>query len=161
MGKALLAALAISIAVIGLVVVTTETSPAEIATSTTNTSYQASALKPNDTIIAVAKTKLGTPYGSGPGSLTCSEYTQLVYRRALGASIAGTPGGQLASGWQPRKTKRGDLLFYDEAGYGRMTHVAIYMGKGKIIHASNYFGDVHISYSRYMDYAYVTTRRIR
>lgn len=117
-------------------------------------------VRPNDQIIAVAKTQLGAPYGHGVGAWTCSEYTQWVMNQATGTMISPTPEGQLYAGWQPRKTKRGDIILYNEGGDG-ISHAAIYMGHGKIIHASNYFMDVHVSYSRYLAYAYVTTRRVR
>ncbi len=130
--------------------------------STTEKAYTSSAgyAQPNDLIIAEAESHLGEPYGYGPGAWRCSEFTQAVIGDALGVWIAGSPAAQLDYGWQPQKTKRGDLLFYSEDGFS-ITHVAIYMGEGRMIHASTYYGVIATSETRWMEYAYVTARRIR
>jgi cell wall-associated NlpC family hydrolase len=124
-------------------------------------SYQASSIRPNDEIIAVAQSYLGMPYGYGPGQLSCSEFTRAVYGQATGVWMGTSPDEQAYSGWTPLKTKRGDLLLYDEVGYGNITHVGIYEGDGMLIHSSSYFGAVVESEAKYLAYAYVGTRRIR
>lgn len=86
--------------------------------------------------VASAKSKLGSPYvmgGTGP-SYDCSGLTMTSWS-AAGVSIPRTSQAQYAA------TKRisradlqpGDLVFY----YGGITHVAMYVGNGQIIHAPN------------------------
>lgn len=68
----------------------------------------------------------------------CSGFTYWVYKNHFGIDIGTTTGSQYAKGktiskndrsaWQP-----GDLLFYTEGG--RVSHVAIYLGNGQLIHA--------------------------
>lgn len=43
---------------------------------------------------------------------------------------------------QPDQIKRGDLLFYQNDGKGKVDHVAIYAGNGRMIHASSGEGEV-------------------
>ena len=156
--QALIIAIVSSLLALGLMM---RVESPSVSTPNPNWDTQASKIQTNDYIIQEAKRYLGDPYGHGPGAWTCSEYTRAVYGGSVGVWMPSWHVKQLNYGWEPRRTKRGDLFFYDEAGYGEITHVAIYMGKGKIIHASKYFGDVHISYSRYMAYAFVEARRIR
>jgi cell wall-associated NlpC family hydrolase len=41
----------------------------------------------------------------------------------------------------PSNAKAGDLVFFDESGYG-ISHVGIATGYGTVIHASTYYGAV-------------------
>ncbi|HEX7170260.1 MAG TPA: NlpC/P60 family protein, partial [Rubrobacter sp.] len=41
----------------------------------------------------------------------------------------------------PSNAKAGDLVFFDETGYG-ISHVGIATGYGTVIHASTYYGAV-------------------
>lgn len=86
--------------------------------------------------VASAKSKLGSPYvmgGTGP-SYDCSGLTMTSWA-AAGVSIPRTSQAQYSG------TKRisrdelqpGDLVFY----YGGISHVAMYVGNGQIIHAPN------------------------
>ena len=87
-------------------------------------------------VVSYAKKFVGNPYCYGGTSLTkgtdCSGFTQSVYRH-FGYKIPRTSYTQRKAGIKVsslKKAKAGDLICY----YG---HVAIYMGKNKIIHASN------------------------
>src|SRR5215204_6391990 len=51
-----------------------------------------------------------------------------------------SPDAQYAYG-TPSYGKAGDLVFFDEAGYG-ISHVGIATGYGTVIHASTYYGAV-------------------
>ena len=83
---------------------------------------------------------VGLPYVYGGKSLTtgtdCSGFTMLVYRH-FGYSIARGARGQMRSGVAVSKNelKPGDLVFYSEGG-AKATHVAIYIGNGRIVHES-------------------------
>src|SRR5215217_598978 len=93
----------------------------------------------SDAIVGQAKSYLGTAYGSGAGAMTCTEFSRATFGPTTGVWLPTVPAAQMNYGWQPRHPHRGDLLFYDEGGYG-ISHVAIKLGGGRIIHASNYFG---------------------
>lgn len=92
-------------------------------------------------VIDYAKKFLGNPYRYGGNSLTrgvdCSGFTQQVMRKQ-GVSLQRSSSAQYANNGVKVSTKdlqAGDLLFY---GYnGRVSHVAIYVGNQKVIHASN------------------------
>ncbi|WP_226346422.1 transglycosylase SLT domain-containing protein [Agilicoccus flavus] len=96
-----------------------------------------------DRLVASAKKYLGVPYrwgGTNPRTgLDCSGFTQLVYREngislprvARAQQDVGTRIGSLAD------AKAGDLLFFGDPA----THVTMYLGDGKMIHAPR-TGDV-------------------
>lgn len=70
----------------------------------------------------------------------CSGFTQYVYKKHFGVSLPRTSGEQVGRGTTVSKNNRsswqpGDLLFYKEGG--RVSHVAIYLGNGQMIHALN------------------------
>ena len=92
-------------------------------------------------IVSYAKNFLGNPYVFGGSSLThgtdCSGFTMSVYAH-FGISLNRSSYTQVNNGRAVSmgNLKAGDLLFYRYGG-GRISHVAIYMGGGQIIHASN------------------------
>lgn len=91
----------------------------------------------------------GNPYLHGGTSLTngtdCSGFTQSVYKK-FGKSLPRTVEAQAKVGTKVsfNSLKQGDLVFYSNGG-SKPTHVAIYIGNGKIIHASNPRSGIKIS----------------
>ncbi len=85
--------------------------------------------------VAEAQSYIGTPYGAG--GLDCSGFTSAVYAN-LGVSLPDDPAAQYGYG-APSEGAAGDLVFFDEAGYG-ISHVGIATGYGTIIHSSTYYG---------------------
>ena len=89
------------------------------------------------TAVAFARAQLGEPYvwgAAGPDSWDCSGLTMMAWK-AAGVSLPHSSSMQYSSG---RKVSRsnlqpGDLVFY----YSPISHVAIYIGNGQIIHAPN------------------------
>ena len=87
-----------------------------------------------------AKQFVGNPYVHGGTSLTkgtdCSGFTQSVYKH-FGISIPRVSRDQAKIGksvsWN--NLQPGDLMFYSGNGGRSVTHVAIYIGNGKIVHA--------------------------
>lgn len=126
--------------------------PNETGTATTHTGHAATANLPSVTngneITRTASRFLGTPYlfgGEGPAGIDCSSLVQQVFREhrislprtALEQNKAGqeVPEGEL---------REGDLLFFHTyAPYP--SHVGIYLGEGKMIHASSGSGKVVVS----------------
>lgn len=73
---------------------------------------------------------------AGPTAFDCSGFTMYVYKKALGKSLPHYSGAQMAATRRVsvKNLKPGDLLFY---GSGGSQHVSMYIGKGKMIHATN------------------------
>ena len=116
-------------------------------------------------LISYAKQFIGNKYVYGGNSLTngidCSGFTQQIYRH-FGYSITRTASSQASCGRAVSysEVQPGDLLFYGSSS--RISHVAMYIGDGKIIHASNSApypkGGIKISNANYR--SIVTIRRI-
>lgn len=91
----------------------------------------------------------GNPYVHGGTSLTkgadCSGFTQSVYKK-FGKSLPRTVEAQSKVGTKISfsNLQPGDLVFYSNGG-SKPTHVAIYIGNGKIIHASTPKNGIKIS----------------
>lgn len=85
----------------------------------------------------VALGQVGTPYrygGATPAGFDCSGLVHYSYRQA-GKSIPRTTAGQWAGlpAVQGRDMRAGDLLFF--AIDGKMSHVGLYLGDGRFVHA--------------------------
>lgn len=114
-------------------------------------------------IVEYAKQFLGNPYVWGGTSLTkgadCSGFTMSIYGH-YGVSLPHSSSAQSRMGTKVSsdELKPGDLLFY---GSGKsVSHVAMYIGGGKVIHAStektgikisNAFYRTPITIRRYLD----------
>lgn len=83
---------------------------------------------------------VGNPYAYGGSSLThgtdCSGFTMSVFKK-FGISLPRTSGAQSRVGKKisPSSARAGDLIFY--ASGGRVNHVALCIGGGRVVHASN------------------------
>lgn len=83
---------------------------------------------------------VGNPYVYGGSSLTngtdCSGFSQAVFRK-FGISLPRTSGEQAGVGKKisVSSARAGDLIFY--AKNGHVNHVAICIGGGRVVHASN------------------------
>ena len=99
-----------------------------------------------------AKHFVGNPYVYGGTSLTngtdCSGFVQSVYRK-YGVSLPRTSSSQASTGSSVSlgNVKPGDLIFY--ASNGHVNHVAMYIGNGQVVHASNRRDGIKISNMRY------------
>ncbi len=87
------------------------------------------------TAVAWAKKQLGKPYvfgATGPNSYDCSGLTLGAWK-AAGVSLNRTSQAQFRNGQAVSKSdlQPGDLVFF----YGGLSHVALYVGNGTIIHA--------------------------
>lgn len=91
-------------------------------------------------LISTGAQYLGVPYvwgGTTPSGFDCSGFTSYVYKKATGKTIPRTSGAQYAGSKKISKSqlKKGDLVFFSASG-GRITHVAMYAGNGKLLHAA-------------------------
>ncbi len=80
---------------------------------------------------------IGTPYGAYGAD--CSGFTSQVFAQ-FGVYLPDNPAAQYYYG-VPSSAEAGDLVFYDEHGYG-ISHVGIATGYGTVIHSSTYYGAV-------------------
>lgn len=93
-----------------------------------------------EAIVAYAKQFLGNPYVFGGISLTngadCSGFTMQIFSH-FGYDIGRSSRDQALRGKEIelKDIRIGDLLFYANGDY--INHVALYIGDGKVIHASN------------------------
>jgi len=110
---------------------------------------------------------IGVPYrwgGTNPTSgLDCSGLTQLVFRNAVGVDLPRTAQEQAGVGSRVsvRELKPGDLVFFNTIGQN-ISHVGIYVGNGKFLHAPASGKLVRIDklYSNFWKDRYITARRM-
>jgi peptidoglycan DL-endopeptidase CwlO len=93
------------------------------------------------TAVAVAKSKLGSPYvwaAAGPSTFDCSGLTMYAWA-AAGVQLPHSSAMQMSSGTRVSTSalQPGDLVFYGSPVH----HVALYVGGGQVIHAPE-TGDV-------------------
>jgi len=96
-----------------------------------------------------AKSLLGITYkygGNGPYQYDCSGFTKYVFSRQ-GISIPRVSRDQAKVGQLVRwnQLQKGDLIFFDSSSSSRVSHVGIYLGFGKFIHASSSKKQITIS----------------
>lgn len=118
-------------------------------------------------LVTYAKSKLGKPYvwgATGPNSFDCSGFTQWCYRQ-VGITIPRTSSQQANFGttitWG--KFQTGDLLFFATGSTSAVSHVGLYIGGGRMIHASNPKTDVKyddIMTSTYYQRTFVRAKRV-
>jgi len=118
------------------------------------------------TVVARAQTWRGTRYRYGAMSRSatdCSGFTGQVYR-SVGVRLPRTSREQATVGQRVSRSslKPGDLVFFRTSRGNRISHVGIYQGNGKFIHASNPRGGVTVSSISNGYYAnrFVTARRV-
>lgn len=111
---------------------------------------------------------VGTPYrsaGSDPSvGFDCSGFVVYVYRDVLGIPLPRTTSAQYELDLRaPRQSalKTGDLVFFDTGGRG-ISHVGIYVGEGRFVHAPNQGGRVRLDHldDRYWKQRYRGARRV-
>ena len=100
---------------------------------------------------------VGNPYKWGGTSLTngadCSGFVYAVYKQ-FGYTLPRVSRDQSKSAGVAEVTPNlsnlqpGDLIFYGDSS-GRVDHVAMYIGNGKVVHASNYREGIKISSYNY------------
>lgn len=96
-------------------------------------------------LLGTARSLLGTRYrwgGTTSRGMDCSGFTQTVFRKH-GVRIPRTSASQATVGVpvSKRDLQKGDLVFFRTRG-NRISHVGIYVGSGKFMHASTTRGRV-------------------
>jgi peptidoglycan DL-endopeptidase CwlO len=103
--------------------------------------------------LAFAKAQLGKPYArnaDGPGSYDCSGLTMAAWG-SVGVSLPHSSGQQYNRGKPVAKSnlQLGDLVFF----YSGISHVGLYAGNGRVIHAPRPGKSVEYIKMSYMPYA--------
>jgi cell wall-associated NlpC family hydrolase len=89
-------------------------------------------------VVGAAMSKLGSPYSwgaTGPDAFDCSGLMFWAYQQ-MGKSIPRTSSAQIAGGTPVSRDQLqpGDIVGY----FSGVSHVGMYIGDGKIVHASDY-----------------------
>ncbi|GGQ80874.1 hypothetical protein Saso_45390 [Streptomyces asoensis] len=95
--------------------------------------------------VAYAYSKLGSPYvwgATGPDAFDCSGLILASYRSA-GVSLPRTTYAQIGAGQRVSRSELlpGDLVFF----YSGISHVGLYIGDGRMIHAPNPSAPVRVA----------------
>ncbi|MBT2678796.1 C40 family peptidase [Bacillus sp. ISL-35] len=106
------------------------------------TAVKKSAVTPVDNYkanaISVAKSNMGVKYkwaGNNPSGFDCSGLVNYSFGKA-GVDLPRTAGEMYNVGTKVTSYQPGDLLFYATSGGRKVTHVAIYIGNGQMIHSA-------------------------
>ncbi|MFL5538694.1 MAG: C40 family peptidase [Longimicrobiaceae bacterium] len=93
-----------------------------------------------DSVVQLARAQLGRRYlfgGTTPAGFDCSGFLKYLMR-AAGVELPRTAAEQARAGREiprdPSQLRPGDLLTFGRGG--RVTHVGMYVGNGRFIHAS-------------------------
>ena len=116
-------------------------------------SKQVAKMSRGERAVATGKSKLGCPYvwgACGPNAFDCSGFVMWVMRQH-GVYLPHNAAGQyyalssknIGTNWH--NAKAGDIVFYSYGGPGSSHHVGIYVGGGKVMHASSSHGRVVIT----------------
>ncbi|MDP4103694.1 MAG: C40 family peptidase [Bacillota bacterium] len=114
--------------------------------------------------IHIAESNIGVPYrygGMSPSGFDCSGLVKYSYAKA-GRTLYRTAAQMYyRNGYRPSSLQAGDLLFFAPTKASAPTHVAIYIGYGKMIMASSSRGVIITSTSNsYWHPRYVGAKRV-
>lgn len=117
-------------------------------------------------IVKKAHEQLGKPYvwgAEGPSSFDCSGLVHYVYgQHGIKTPRVSRDQYKVGKSISQSNLQPGDLIFSSTDGSGKVTHVGIYVGEGKMIHAPNSKGvvkKVDIN-SSYWQKSYIGAKRI-
>jgi len=93
-----------------------------------------------ENLLFTAKKYLGVPYvygGESPKGFDCSGFAQYVFNK-FGIDLPRSSSQQATIGVKVTENQAlpGDLVFFNTGGGKQISHVGIYLGGGKFIHAS-------------------------
>jgi hypothetical protein len=105
-------------------------------------------LTDREKVLAVARSRLGRRYrygASGPDRFDCSGFVRYVFDQ-VGICLPRRSRDQFAAGHKIKteQLRPGDLVAFKIRSRRRVTHVGIYLGHGKFIHANRRGGSVCI-----------------
>lgn len=136
-----------------------------VATENVSSNIDSATNSKINNLLNLAEKQLGKDYvwgANGPDSFDCSGLTRYVYKEAFGITIPRVSYDQAKFGKEVSKDELipGDLVFFDTMNKGRVSHVGIYIGDDKFIHAANSKkGVITSTLSGHYEEKYITARR--
>lgn len=111
---------------------------------------------------------LGVAYrfgGNSPVSgLDCSGFMQYIFKKSMRINLPRTSSQMATVGQQVSRAdlQLGDMVFFNTAGGSRISHVGMYIGNGRMVHAPRTGKNIEITSidSGYWARQYVTARRV-
>jgi cell wall-associated NlpC family hydrolase len=110
--------------------------------------WSESAQSVRDSLVAVARAQIGTRYvfgGTTPKGFDCSGLVRYVMA-TLKVELPRTAAQQARIGDEvstdPNRLRPGDLLTFGRRGRSGVSHIGIYVGEGRYVHASSVAGRV-------------------
>ncbi|MGI6344200.1 MAG: C40 family peptidase [Bacillota bacterium] len=131
----------------------------------TPTAEAATSFANRSAVIRTARRYLGRPYvfgANGPRYFDCSSFVRYVYRQH-GIYLPRTAASQSRYGRAIPKSKlaAGDIVFFRNTYKRGISHVGIYIGSGRFIHAFPRRGvTVDSLYQRYFTVKYAGAKRV-
>lgn len=103
---------------------------------------------PGRAVLQVAQSRIGAPYrygGAGPDAFDCSGLVAYAYRQ-VGVTVPRTAAQQFAVAAPVKRSelRPGDLVFFRLAS-SNVSHVGIYAGDDRFVHAPQSGGNVRIA----------------
>lgn len=101
------------------------------------------------TLVSYARSLIGTPYKYGGNSFRsgfdCSGFVGHVFRHALDISLPRSSGeiSKVGRSVRPSELRTGDLVFFNTL-HRSFSHVGIYLGDDRFIHAPSTAGSVRV-----------------
>ena len=117
-------------------------------------------------LIMNAMSLIGLSYRFGGNSptqgLDCSGFMQYIFKRSMGITLPRTSAEMATVGQQvdSANLKPGDMVFFGSGG--RVSHVGMYIGNDRFIHAPRTGRDIEITSmnGNYWKSRYITARRV-
>jgi len=136
------------------------------ATKSTTAAKSTATAKPTDyrtKAISVAKSHKGVKYkwgGTTPKGFDCSGFISYSYKQA-GVTLPRTAAEMYTKGTAVKSLAPGDLVFYATSGGKKVTHVAMYIGNGQVIHSTTSAGvSITSMNNSYWKARYIGSKRI-
>ncbi len=122
-----------------------------------------------DELIGSAMGLLGVAYRYGGTSAStgfdCSGFMQHIFRRSMGMNLPRTSAEQAQMGTHVNRgeLQPGDMVFFRTMGRGRISHVGLYIGNDRFIHAPRTGKNIEITSlsHKYWGAKYAFGRRVK
>lgn len=122
-----------------------------------------------DDLIRSAMGLLGVAYRYGGTSAStgfdCSGFMQHIFRRSMGLNLPRTSAEQAKMGYHVSRSElqAGDMVFFRTMGGGRISHVGLYIGNDRFIHAPRTGKNIEITSlsHKYWGAKYAFGRRVK
>jgi cell wall-associated NlpC family hydrolase len=140
--------------------------PKKASPKSTTTTKKTATTQPTDfrtKAISVAKSNKGVKYkwgGTTPKGFDCSGLVSYSFKQA-GVTLPRTAAEMYKKGTAVKALAPGDLVFYATSSGKKVTHVAIYIGDGQVIHSTTSAGvSITSMNNSYWKTRYVGSKRI-